>query len=581
MTVGILISCRMDAPEYPGRPLTPILDRAAIAHPIDRLSRLPPGSAGAMAVILVTTDRTVDDPIESFAKSESVQIFRGGESGAGGRLLAAARRFGLDWLVSLGDDTVIVDPDVVRDAVEITVAGGLDLVSDRPARTFPQGMRVEVLRTDFLAEHVSACGSSDDPNEVTTFFYRSPSLGRRRILRNEQFPALASLHLSLDGPADARLLAFCLRHLAAAPSEPVLATLAGLLEHYRPAQPWVGSHGPLLIAEIGGNHEGDFSHARTLTELAIAVRPDFVKFQIYTSDSLVSRIASAGRHAHFRRFELTRDQHVEIAHMCRSAGVGYMASVWDVGAFEWVDRFVEIYKIGSGDLDATSVLRRAAVLGKPIILSTGLATEEEVVDAVETLAAADARYRNPEWLALLQCTSMYPIERRDANLAVMRRLHELTGLSTGFSDHTENTAALHAAAAMGARVLEFHFTDRRTGRSFRDHRVSLLPDEVARLQRYCDEIVVLRGSSRKRPLPVEEVSGHVNSFRRALYPVKDLPPGHRLRTEDLIALRPRQGIAACELDRVVGRYAVNALPALTPLRWADLAEKGEGGGTSQ
>ena len=575
MAAGILISCRMDSARVPGKPLVPLLGRPALSHVVHALRRVsvrPNDAVPATPVGIVTTDRPVDDPLASYASAEGLPVFRGAVDRAAECLLAAARQLNLDWFVRISDDTVIVDSHVMQEAIDVALAERLDVVSNVSGGTFPRGLSIEVIRTDFFAQHMSKWGR-DDIERATSFLDRCPDVGRRRVLRNTSFPRLGDFRFGLDTPADARLLEFCLRHLVEASSGSVLETLDSLLEPYRPAQPWVGSHGPLLIAEIGGNHEGDFAQAKALTEQAIRVRPDFVKFQIYTDDSLVSSVASPDRHRHFQKFQLTRDQHLELAHMCRDGGVGFMASVWDVNAFDWIDSVLEIYKIGSGDLGATGMLREVAARRKPIILSTGLSTEQEVLDAVEVLAAADSRYRSPEWLALLQCTSMYPIERLDVNLGVMRRLHELTGLPTGYSDHTKDTLALNIAAAMGARVLEFHFTDRRDGQSFRDHRVSLLPEEVTRLQQYCDEVVRLTGSSCKRPQEVERANGHLESFRRALYPVADLPRGHRLSPEDLVALRPSHGIEAREIDRVVGRRVVNGLSALMPIQWKDLDEE--------
>jgi len=552
----------MDSGGLPGAPLVPVLGRPAVSHAVELLRRpTAPGADGVPAiseipVVLVTTDRHADDPIASYAASASLPVFRGPAGDAAGRLLVAARQFELDWMVALDENAAIVDPQVVQQAVAEVTAGQPDRMSNVPNGTVPRGAGVSVCRTELLA------GSpSRDAAE------------RWHALGQSSQPGLQGVRLSLDTPADRRLLEFCLRHVNEEPTRSVSSILDGLLERYSPPQPWVGSHGPLLVAEIGSNHEGDFGRARVLTEQAIAVRPDFVKFQIYTGDSLVSPVAAPDRHGHFRKFELTRDQHLELAHMCGACGVGYMASVWDMSALDWIDPVLEIYKVGSGDLVATGILRKVAARGKPILLSTGLATEREVLDAVDALVGVDDRYRRPEWLALLQCTSAYPIESRDANLAVMRRLHELTGLPAGYSDHTEGTVALEVAAAAGARILEFHFTDRRADPSFRDHRVSLVPDEVTRLQRYCDTVVRLTGSSRKRLLDVEESTGQLQGSRRGLYPARDLPSGHRLGVDDLVALRPNQGIDAREVDRLVGRRIVRALSALAPIQWADLREE--------
>ena len=137
-------------------------------------------------------------------------------------------------------------------------------------------------------------------------------------------------------------------------------------------------NGVYLIAEIGGNHEGDFEYAKRLTDLACQSGVDAVKFQIYTGNALVSKIEDPDRNIHFKRFELTPEQYICLAKQCQENGVTFTASVWDMRAFEWIDPYIKFYKIGSGDLTAYPILKNIASLSKPIILSTGLATLEEV-----------------------------------------------------------------------------------------------------------------------------------------------------------------------------------------------------------
>ncbi len=321
------------------------------------------------------------------------------------------------------------------------------------------------------------------------------------------------------------------------------------------SNPLKGKHGPLLIAEIGGNHEGDFNYAKRLTQMAIDCDVDMVKFQIYTGDSLVSRLESPQRNAHFKKFELTQAQHIELAKMVIDAGLRYTSSVWDLSAMDWIDSYIPVYKIGSGDLTAYPVLREMAHLGKPLILSTGLSTEVEVLDAVKFIQNVNPIYQNPEMLAVLQCTSMYPINLSDAHLNVMQRYRDLTGLTIGYSDHTEGSDALNYALAMGAEVLEFHFTDSREGKVFRDHKVSLMPEEVKALIQEIYKIKALQGSAEKKPTQIELDNGHELSFRRAVYPAKPIRAGETLSNENLTVLRPNHGIDARDFDKLIGKKA--------------------------
>jgi sialic acid synthase SpsE len=326
--------------------------------------------------------------------------------------------------------------------------------------------------------------------------------------------------------------------------------------------PWVGAHGPLLIAETGGNHEGDFEYAKRLTELAISSGADAVKFQLYQGATLVNALESPERHSHFKRFELQREQHLELAEMCKAAGVAYLASVWDLEMLEWIDPHLAVYKVGSGDLTAYPILRAFARRGKPMIVSTGLSTLDEVLSAVAFVQSVNDSYRRPDMLALLQCTSMYPIEDRDANLRVMDTLRQATQLAVGYSDHTRDRTALFVAAARGADVLEFHFTDDRTGKTFRDHQVSLTADEVRALCADLDQLKELLGDGVKRPLPSEIDTGHVTSFRRAVYCRHAIARGQLISADDLVVLRPNHGIDARQFDDLVGRRAARDLQAL-------------------
>jgi N,N'-diacetyllegionaminate synthase len=321
------------------------------------------------------------------------------------------------------------------------------------------------------------------------------------------------------------------------------------------SNPFKGKHGPLLIAEIGGNHEGDFEYAKKLVELAIETDVDFVKFQIYTGDTLVSSLESPDRNQHFKKFELSKAQHQELARMVIDAGLRYTSSVWDLHAMDWIDEYISIYKIGSGDLTAYPVLREVAKKSKPMIVSTGLATEEEVLAAIDFIQQANPLYKQKEMLAILQCTSMYPIPPEDANLSVMHRYRTLTGLTIGYSDHTEGSKALCYAVAMGAEVLEFHFTDSREDKSFRDHKVSLTPVEVKELIREINLIETLQGEVIKQPTHTELANDHQRTFRRAVYPSRDIKAGEPLTRENLTVLRPNHGIDAREFETLLGKHA--------------------------
>lgn len=316
---------------------------------------------------------------------------------------------------------------------------------------------------------------------------------------------------------------------------------------------WKGKHGPLLIAEIGGNHEGDFEYAKKLTQLAIESDVDYIKFQVYTGDTLVNPIENPTRNKHFKKFELTNDQHRELAEMCEAGNVKYMASIWNPDFVDQIglNAYSDIYKIGSGDFTAYPIIEKFVQFGKPLLLSSGLSSLEEVIDTVRFVQSLDERYTAPEMLAVLQCTSMYPIPFSAANLSTMTVFKEKLNLPVGYSDHTEGSYALEIAVAMGAEILEFHFTDSRENKTFRDHKVSLTKDEVYALIGKIRQINDLKGDGIK--VCLDEEREHLVSFRRGLYLNKDMKKGDIIEEKDLVSLRPNHGIDAREYKNVLGK----------------------------
>jgi|ETN02SMinimDraft_4_1059925.scaffolds.fasta_scaffold31242_2 N-acetylneuraminate synthase/N,N'-diacetyllegionaminate synthase len=316
---------------------------------------------------------------------------------------------------------------------------------------------------------------------------------------------------------------------------------------------WHGKQGPFLIAEIGGNHEGDFEYAQELTQLACESGADAVKFQIYTGDSLVSKVEDSDRNKHFEKFVLKPDQYIALAKQCKKNNVLFTASVWDPSAFEWIDPHIPFYKIGSGDLTAYPILDIITSYGKPIILSTGLSTMKEVEGSVKHIQSKNDIYKDTKNFGLLQCTSMYPISAKEANLNVMLEYKKIFNIAVGYSDHTIGTTAVETAITMGAEIIEFHFTDTREGKSFRDHQVSFTKEEVVQLIEKIKLINSLKGNGKKIPLNSEITSGHIKSFRRGLYFARDMKKGEIITENDIVTLRPNNGIDARDYSKVIGQ----------------------------
>jgi len=325
-----------------------------------------------------------------------------------------------------------------------------------------------------------------------------------------------------------------------------------------------------FIAEIGGNHEGNFDYGQKLARLAIDSGADAVKFQFYTGDSLVSSVESADRNIHFKKFELSDDQNLNLIRLVEQGGAVPMASVWSKKMLMWANARLPLHKVGSGDLTCYPMLELLAKTNKPIILSTGLSSLSEVESAVSFIDRCNPSYVAERKLALLQCTSSYPTPDADANLQAMLTLKNEFGLPVGYSDHTLGSDAVEAAVTIGAEIIEKHFTDTREGKTFRDHLIALTKEEVKDTLNRMRRISVLMGGGQKVLTKSEIEAGHHISFRRSLYAGANIKAGEIFTANNLTFLRPRHGICASRFEDILGRVAKRDLLCHEVLQEGDL-----------
>jgi len=324
------------------------------------------------------------------------------------------------------------------------------------------------------------------------------------------------------------------------------------------------------IAEIGGNHEGDYTYAKELTRLAIKSGADAIKFQLYTGDTLVSRVESPDRNSHFKKFELDTKDYFSIAKYCIDNGVEFMASVWDAELLNSFNPRINIHKVGSGDLTCYPLIKMLVETKKPIILSTGLSAMQEVADVVRYIESLDKEYISDKKLALLQCTSSYPTPDEDANINAMIALRDEFNLPVGYSDHTIGTDAIEVAVALGAEIIEKHFTDCRDGKEFRDHKVSLTTAETSGFLNKAKKIQTLLGRKEKYLTESEKQSEHHISFRRSIYAAMDIRKGEMLSEDNLTYLRPAHGVSACQYDELIGKVTKKDIKCYEVVRESDI-----------
>lgn len=323
----------------------------------------------------------------------------------------------------------------------------------------------------------------------------------------------------------------------------------------------------LVVAEIGANHEGDVDVARMMVEKAAEAGVDAVKFQTYNT-SLFLTSEDPDRFAAVEGRSLTYDEFGSLAELSESLGVTFLSTPLDLESLDFLDAFVPAFKIASGDLNYTSLLEKTAGKGKPVILSTGMSTLDEITDSLEILRQNGLSDLESS-VVLLHCVTLYPTLIEHANLLSIPFLRDEFGLQVGYSDHTLGISACLAAVALGARVIEKHFTYSRDNQEFRDHYIAVEPHEMAEMIEQIREIETALGTVGKVMAPGEEEFRTV--ARRSLALNKRLGSGDTIEAEDVIAIRPATGLSLDNTDSVIGRKMRQAKGAGLVLTSEDLA----------
>lgn len=559
--IGVILLCRHSSRRFSGKILREIDGQPILSIILQRIEK----SYRRCDVVVCTSNEASDDPISDYCELNFIKCYRGPLNNVAKRFLDCMSFYNFEYGIRINGDNVFVDFDLLGEVIQLCSTNQYEFITNLPERTYPFGMSIEAVKYDFYEKAYSHFSNDKEYLEHVTSWVYDNYPAKHFGIKNHDYPNLQGLDLAIDYPDDLIKIESLVKNINKGISEITLRDLSVYFERMDEKCPWKGSSGPLLITEIGGNHEGNFEYAKKLTKLAIECGSDCIKFQLYQGDTLVNSVKSESRNKHFKKFELSKEQHIELARICHEAGIIYMASVWDIDMLDWVDEFMPIYKVGSGDLTAWPLLEELAKRGKPIILSTGLATLEDVIQTVRFIQRTNPIYFSKNYLAVLQCTSMYPIEESDANLSVMHSIKEATGLTVGYSDHTTGSDALCVAAAMGAELLEFHFTDNRENKDFRDHLVSLTPPEVEKLKKNIKLIKKLQGAKVKIPQKIEVDNGHTSSFRRSIYLKRDINPGEIVNREDLIYLRPLSGLDARYSHKIIGRTAKKKINAFSSI----------------
>jgi N,N'-diacetyllegionaminate synthase len=314
----------------------------------------------------------------------------------------------------------------------------------------------------------------------------------------------------------------------------------------------------LVVAEAGNNHEGDLGRAIELVEKAAGAGAHAIKFQTIVPERLVSR-QQVARLEQLRRFCFTYEQFEKLAQAATRAGILFMSTPFDVESVRRLAPLVPAFKVASSDNNFDALLQAVAQTGKPILLSTGMTDIPGVKRACAVIEAAAKPERTSDRIVLLHCVSAYPTPPDSANLLAIRALAEATACRVGYSDHTLGIEAAVMSVALGACVIEKHFTLSRTQSEFRDHQLSAEPAELAELVRRVAQVRTMLGDGVKRIMPVEQAT--VGAARRSAFAKTDLRAGHVISSEDLDWLRPGGGVGPDAGHLLLGRSLGRAVAA--------------------
>jgi N,N'-diacetyllegionaminate synthase len=318
----------------------------------------------------------------------------------------------------------------------------------------------------------------------------------------------------------------------------------------------------LIIAEAGVNHNGDLDMARRLVDVAAEAGADLVKFQTFKADRLVAADAPKAayqqrtsgtdetQHAMIRRLELSAEAHEALIRHCELRGIDFFSTAFDL---ESIDLLVSLgldrFKIPSGEITNLPYLRRIGSFGKPVLLSTGMASMADIEAALEALESAGTPRRD---LTVLHCNTEYPTPMGDVNLRAMQTLRQAFDVAVGYSDHTEGIEIAVAAVALGATVIEKHFTlDRSLPGP--DHKASLEPSELRAMVAAIRNIEQALGDGRKRPSASERKN--IAIVRKSLVASRPIRAGETFDATNLTAKRPGNGLSPMRWDEVMGRRA--------------------------
>ena len=335
----------------------------------------------------------------------------------------------------------------------------------------------------------------------------------------------------------------------------------------------------IIIAEAGVNHNGDIQLAKKLIDVAVDAGVDYVKFQTFKADKLVSREAKKASYQDknindgddsqynmLKKLELSHENHLELMSYCADRNIKFFSTAFDAEGVNYLNELgLSFFKIPSGEITNYPYLRAVALCGKSVILSTGMCSEIEIKQAVDVLTQFGL---DKMAISILHCNTEYPTPMQDVNLRAMLSIKQKFGVQVGYSDHTLGIEVPIAAVALGARIIEKHFTLDRTLPG-PDHVASLEPEELKAMVKAIRNIEqALSGDGLKAPS--ESETKNIVIARKSIHLKKDLSKGHVVTEEDIISLRPGDGISPMEWENIVGKILNKDKKEFDKISWNDV-----------
>jgi len=322
----------------------------------------------------------------------------------------------------------------------------------------------------------------------------------------------------------------------------------------------LGSRGStFIIAEIGSNHDGDFDEALRLMDIAVEAGADAVKFQSFLADHLVRK--DSLDYAMLKSIEVPHEWYPRLKAAAAERGMVFLSTATNDLTLGWLQECgAELYKVASPNLTHLPLIRKTAAIGKPVIMSTGMAGLQQIDEAVQTFLSSGSA----DNLCLLHCVSEYPARPESVNLKFIETLRALYPFTIGFSDHTLNIGTSIAAVALGARVIEKHLTRDRS-RPGPDHHYALQPDEFIAMGKNIRAVELALGSPHKIVSVAERLK--LKEYWRSLHAAVDLPAGTILKPEHLSVIRPNDGLHSRHFEDVVGLRIKTPLKTGQAVTW--------------